>query len=93
MDVEIRHEAQRGQFIAEAEGTTSYLRYVLEDGVLDLVSTYVAPPVRGRYVGEKLVKAALEHAQQNGYRVIPTCWFVETVVRRNKQYQPLLTTG
>jgi uncharacterized protein len=91
MDVEIRHEPERGRFIAEAQGTKSYVRYVLDGDVLDLTSTFVDPAVRGRHVGEALVKTALEYARENGYRVIPTCWFVETVVRRHKQYQPLLT--
>jgi predicted GNAT family acetyltransferase len=93
MDVQIRHEPERSRFIAEAEGTKSYVRYVLDGDELDLTSTFVDPTVRGRHVGEKLVKAALEYAQGNGYRVIPTCWFVETVVRRHKQFQPLLTGG
>ena len=93
MDVEIRHEPERARFIAEAEGTRSYVRYVLDRDVLDLTSTFVDPAVRGRYVGEKLVKAALDYARENGFRVIPTCWFVETVVKRHKQYQPLLVGG
>jgi predicted GNAT family acetyltransferase len=93
MDVQIRHEPERGHFVAEAEGTTSYVRYVLDGDALNLISTFVDPAVRGRYVGEKLVKAALEYARESGYRVIPTCWFVEAVVRRHKQYQPLLTGG
>jgi predicted GNAT family acetyltransferase len=93
VDVAIRHEPERGLFIAEAAGTRSYLRYVLDEDVMDLTSTFVDPSVRGRTVGEKLVRAALDYAQQNGFRVIPSCWFVETVVRRHQQYQPLLVTG
>jgi predicted GNAT family acetyltransferase len=93
MEVAIRHEAERGLFVAEAQGTRSYLRYVLDGAELNLTSTFVDPAVRGRHVGETLVKAALEYARENGYRVIPTCWFVETVVRRHKQYQPLLIGG
>jgi predicted GNAT family acetyltransferase len=93
MEIEIRHEPERGRFVADAEGTSSYIRYVLDDDVLDLVSTFVDPAVRGRTVGEKLVRTALDFAQERGYRVVPTCWFVETVVRRHRQYQPLLVDG
>jgi hypothetical protein len=93
MHVEVRHEPERSQFVAEANGTRSYLRYVLAHETLDLVSTYVDPSVRGRHVGESLVKRALEYARENDYDVIPTCWFVDTVVRRNPQYRELLVAG
>jgi CheY-like chemotaxis protein/predicted GNAT family acetyltransferase len=87
MQVDVRHDPERSQFVAEANGTMSYLRYVLARETLDLVSTYVDPRVRGHHVGESLVKSALEYARENGYDVIPTCWFVDTVVRRNPQYR------
>ena len=92
MDVHISHEPERSRFVAEANGTRSYIRYVLLGDTLDLVSTYVHPDVRGRYVGEKLVKRALDHARENRWSVIPTCWFVETVVMRNPKYADLLTS-
>ena len=90
MQLDIRHEPERYRFVVEVEGTTSYVRYAIGPGTLDLLSTYVHPDVRGRFVGEKLVKRALEYARENGYEVIPTCWFVDTVVRRNPQYKELL---
>jgi predicted GNAT family acetyltransferase len=90
MYVEVRHEPERNQFVADAGGTRSYLRYVLARDTLDLMSTYVHPDVRGRRVGESLVLRALEFARQNGYEVIPTCWFVDTVVRRHPGYRELL---
>jgi predicted GNAT family acetyltransferase len=90
MHVEVRHEPERAQFVAEADGTRSYLRYVLARATLDLVSTYVHPDVRGRRVGESLVIRALDFARENGYEVIPTCWFVDTVVRRHPGYRDLL---
>jgi predicted GNAT family acetyltransferase len=93
MQIDVRHEPERSQFVAEVNGTRSYLRYLLSDDALDLVSTYVHPDVRGRRVGETLVRRALDHARDSGYDVIPTCWFVDTVVRRNPGYQDLLITG
>ena len=93
MQVDVRHEVERAQFVAEANGTLSYLRYMLEEGTLDLVSTYVHPKVRGHRVGESLVMGALDFARENGYDVIPTCWFVDTVVRRHPRYRDLLVGG
>jgi predicted GNAT family acetyltransferase len=90
MHVEVRHEPERSQFVAEANGTLSYVRYMLDGDTLDLMSTYVHPNVRGRRVGEILVMRALDFARENDYEVIPTCWFVDTVVRRHPEYGELL---
>lgn len=91
MDVDIVHEKENQRFVATVEGRPSYLRYApREEGVLDFVSTFVHRELRGRGVGEKLVKRALDHAREEGCRVIPSCWFVETVVARNPAYRDVL---
>jgi predicted GNAT family acetyltransferase len=46
------------------------------DKVLDLYSTWVPPAERGRQVAARLVAAALAHAREHGYRVVPSCWYV-----------------
>ena len=91
MDVEVLHEPSRRRFVArdgERESQLVYLR--LEADVVDFRSTYVHPAVRGHGVGEKLVREALEWARGEGLKVIPSCWFVDTVVRRHPEYEPLL---
>ena len=88
--MEIRHDTERQKFVAHVEGRNSYLLYREEGPLLDLLSTFVAPEVRGRRIGEKLVLTALEYARERGLQVIPTCWFVDTVVARHAEYQDLL---
>jgi hypothetical protein len=91
MHVDILHDHERGQFVANVNGTKSYLRYTFEpDGTLNLLTTYVHPEVRGRGVGEKLVSRALDYARERGCDVVPTCWFVDTVVARHPEYRDLL---
>ncbi len=94
MNVQVEHREADHQFIALVDGHRCYLRYVPRDGdVLDLVSTFVHPEVRGRHVGVKLVRAALDHARNESLGVIPTCWFVETVIERYPEYRDLLVAG
>ena len=91
MRVDIRHERELSRFVATARGRDSYLRYTaVGDDKLDLVSTFVHRDLRGRGIGERLVKAALDHAREQGMSVIPSCWFVETVIDRNPLYRDLL---
>ena len=91
MTFDIVHEREQLRFVTVAGGRTGLLRYrPVDDETLDLTSTWVHPSLRGRGVGEALVRAALDHARAEGYSVIPTCWFVRTVVERHPGYEDLL---
>ena len=72
----------------EHESQLVYLR--VGESTVDFRSTYVHPALRGKGVGEKLVREALDWARGEGLKVIPSCWFVDTVVRRHREYEPLL---
>ena len=91
MDVSVVHEPARRRFVARSGERESQLVYLpLEENTVDFRSTYVHPALRGHGVGEKLVREALEWARAEGLKVIPSCWFVDTVVRRHPEYAPLL---
>jgi predicted GNAT family acetyltransferase len=91
MDAQVTHEPQRKRFVARLEERESHLIYTPSGtGVVDFLTTYVHPALRGRGVGEALVKAGLEWARAEGLKVIPSCWFVGTVVRRHPEYAALI---
>jgi predicted GNAT family acetyltransferase len=91
VDVTVVHERTRRRFVARAGERESQLVYLrLEQDTVDFRSTYVHPALRGQGVGETLVREALEWARTEGLKVIPSCWFVGTVVRRYPEYAPLL---
>ena len=91
MDVEVTHEPEHKRFVVKSERGESRLFYVRAgEGVVDFCSTYVEPSARGHGVGEWIVRAALEWARSEGLKVIPSCWFVGTVVRRHPEYRALL---
>jgi predicted GNAT family acetyltransferase len=89
--VAVIHDPRRRRFTAPAGANESYLVYRPRGAeVVEFLTTYVDPALRGKGVGEKLVREALEWARDEGFTVIPTCWFVDTVVRRHPEYEPLL---
>ena len=89
----VSHDSEAGRFELELEEGRAYLRYRLEGGVMDLVSTWVPPAHRHGGIGERVVLAALEHARTQGYRVIPTCPFVSHVLAANLRYADLVEKG
>ena len=91
VDGEVVHEPARGRFVDRSEGSESQLIYITGgEGLVEFQSTWVDPSARGCGVGEALVLAGLEWAKGEGLKVIPTCWFVRTVVGRHPEYRSLL---
>jgi uncharacterized protein len=68
------------------------LKFVQHDGTIDLQHTVVPHALEGGGYGAALARAALDHARQNGLKVIPTCSFVRTFVKRHHEYDDLLAT-
>lgn len=93
MEIEVVHEPARRRFVVRAGERESHLFYIPgASGVVDFRNTWVDPSLRGQGVGEALVLAALRWARDEGIRVIPTCGFVGTVVRRHSEFEPLLVS-
>jgi uncharacterized protein len=87
----IVHDESAHRFVLGREGVESYLIYRPIDPLLmDFMSTWVHPQLRGRGIGARLVEHALEWAKGRGLRVVPSCWFVGEFVDRNPQYRDLL---
>ncbi len=79
-----RFEAQVGEVLAVAE-------YRLNGKTIAFTHTEVPPAIEGCGVGATLVRAALEHAREQGYRVIPECPFVAQFIHRHAEYADLLS--
>lgn len=91
MDLAIRHDEAAHRFLAVSESHTAMLDYSpVGEGVVDFRSTYVPVPLRGRQVGTALVLHALDWARGLHLTVVPSCWFVGTVVSRHPEYRALL---
>lgn len=92
MTVIVEHDKENHQFFTEVEGKTSYLKYTVSpDGkILDYVSTYVPPELRGRQIAGQIVQVALDYAKENKLRVIPTCSFVQAYLESHPEYQEVV---
>ena len=91
MSIAFQHDEQDRLFVAEVEGHQATVAYApAEDGVLDFVSTYVPHVLRNRNIGTQVVRYALEWARDHDLKVIPSCWFVGSVVERYPEYKAIL---
>ena len=90
MGENITHNKELNRFEYITPEATAYIEYEISEKVMDLSHTIVPELLEGRGLGGALVKHALDYARSNGFRIIPTCWFVDKFVKKFKDYQDLV---
>ncbi len=91
MKIEVKHDVSNNKFAAMLNGKEAYLRYLLVDKVtMNMIKTYVPPELRGQGIAAEVVHAGLEYAKEKGFKIIPTCSYVETYIERHREYKTLL---
>jgi uncharacterized protein len=88
----VNHNPAAGQFEIRTEHGTALLRYAHQGADLDLLHTEVPGALEGQGYGAALAKAALSYAKDSGMKVIPTCPFVATYIRRHPELESLVAT-
>lgn len=92
MGIEIRHDEESERFVAVVDGAEAVVQYGRPDEqTIDLFRTYTPEALRGRGIAGHVVEAALEYAQAQGLRVLPTCPYVSRFVEKHPEYRALLT--
>jgi predicted GNAT family acetyltransferase len=84
-DLEIRHDPTARRFEAIVDGHVCELDYLLRDGVMSIVHTGVPTEVGGRGIAARLVEAAFEVAQVQGWKVRPACSYAADWARRHPE--------
>jgi predicted GNAT family acetyltransferase len=73
-----------GLFRATREGQeVCRVAVAVDAGVWELYSTVTAPGFEGRGIAGRLVRHVLAEAEAAGVRVIPSCWYVDGLMRRD----------
>lgn len=86
MSSEIKNDKEQNRFVIEMDGSEAFVKYNESESTLDLYSTFTPPELRGKGLAEKVVRAAFEYARANNLKVIPTCPYIPTFLKRNEEY-------
>jgi predicted GNAT family acetyltransferase len=79
----VTHDNDHQSFKIITEGGESILRYRVHANVIDFYTTFVHPADRGSRVGVSLVKAAVDWAQQQGFSMLASCWYVDKYLAKH----------
>ena len=89
MDHSIKHDSKAHRFNTVVDDVTGHLEYELAGEVMTLTHPIVPPEIGGRGIAGALVKAALDHARAEGWKVVAQCSYAETWMSRHPDYQDL----
>lgn len=89
MDNTIQHDAKAHRFNTVVDDVTGHVEYELAGDVMTLTHTIVPSAIGGRGIAGALVKAALDHARDEGWKVVPQCSYADTWMQKHPDYQGL----
>lgn len=89
-ELNIVHQAEIGRFAAMVDGLQCEADYRLDGHTMHMTHTGVPGQLEGRGIAAALVKAALNWARTQGYKVNPLCSYVRVYIKRHPEWQDLL---
>ena len=79
-----------GRLEIERDGAVAYLEYSLGGGVLELTHTEVPEKLRRQGLAAELVKAALEWAREQKWKVDVVCPIAQDYISKHPEYADLV---
>jgi predicted GNAT family acetyltransferase len=92
-DLQLKFNAASDRIELEVDGSTAFIQYKLLGKTLFLIHTEVPPELEGKGVGTAIVGKALQYAQDNSYKVIPLCVFVQSYLKRHPEWNDIIASN
>jgi len=88
--LEVIHNQAAQRFELQIGAFTPVLDYPLQGERIAFTYTGVPTALEGSGIGSFVVRAGLDYAREQGYKVISLCSFVVAYIRRHPEYEDLL---
>lgn len=86
MTYSIIHIPEENRLETTVDGFVGFVTYETGNGELDITHTIVPHAIGGRGVAAALVKAAYDHARENGLRCMASCSYAYAWLKRHPDY-------
>ena len=87
------HNEQAHRFEAAVPSGTAHADYQRVGDALQMIHTEVPDASQNRGVAAALVTTAFAYAEKNGLRIVPTCGYVRSYMRKHPETHSLLAPG
>ncbi len=86
MEIQKKLNDNKGSFFIEKDGKqVAELDFKIENDILDAYHTGVRPELEGQGIASSLFDEMVKFARDKGYKVKPTCPYIEVKFRRDPQ--------
>lgn len=86
----VAHNPAQQRFERHVPGApTPFLSYTRAGDHVVFDHTSVPPELRGHGIAAELTRAALEHAREHHWRIVPACSYVATYINRHPEFEDL----
>jgi len=89
-DFAVRNNQEQHRFEIDLGDSVAIAVYTPMAGKIMFTHTEVPEAHEGKGVGTALIRAGLAYARENGLKVIPTCPFFASYMKRHAEVQDLL---
>ena len=81
----------KGRYVVRLDGAEAEMTYSRAGETTIIIDhTHVPDAMRGRSVGQALVRRAVEDARAKGRRIVPLCPFAKVQIERHADWQDVL---
>jgi predicted GNAT family acetyltransferase len=86
----VQNNPAKSRFEVQLEEQVALIQYTLAGDTIIFNHTEVPAALEGRGIAGKMARTALEHAREQGLKVVPTCSYVAGYIRKHPEYQSLV---
>ena len=90
--LDILHNKDAQRFEIHIGEHKSVLEYSLHGKTITFTHTGVPRELEGNGIGSLIVRAGLDYAREQGYKVVSLCPFVGVYIQRHAEYADLLVS-
>jgi predicted GNAT family acetyltransferase len=72
------------------DGHRSFIDYQIKDNDIYLVHTEVPEVLKGRGVAEKMVEKTFNYIEQEGFKLVPLCSYIQVYLKRHPEWNRLV---
>ena len=90
--IEREEGPSKGRYVVRLDGAEAEMTYSRAgEGTIIIDHTSVPDALRGRSIGQALVRRGVEDARREGRRIIPLCPYAKAQIERHPEWQDVLT--
>ena len=90
--LDVLHDKDAQRFEIHIGEYKPVLNYSLRGETITFTHTGVPREMEGNGIGSLIVRAGLDYAREQGYKVLPLCPFVGVYIQRHDEYADLLAS-